>query len=152
ITPNVSQTANERPRARDLGITIGILPTGPNNAITDVIGVRVGHTTLSRGENVRTGVTAVLPHGGNLCRGKVPGAVCVGHRFGKVAGSTQVTERGDIEPPMLLTSTRSGPKTADFVMDYMLALPGKENVRSMNPLVAETNGGGLNDIRGRHMS
>ncbi len=152
ITPNVSQTANERPRARDLGITIGILPTGPNNAITDVIGVRVGHTTLIRGENVRTGVTAVLPHGGNLFSEKVPGAVFVGNGFGKLAGSTQVNELGEIETPILLTSTLSVPKTADFVMDYMLALPGNENVRSINPLVAETNDGGLNDIRGRHIT
>ncbi|HEX6280290.1 MAG TPA: P1 family peptidase, partial [Pyrinomonadaceae bacterium] len=121
-------------------------------AITDVAGVTVGHTTIARGENVRTGVTAILPHGGNLFREKVPGAVFVGNGFGKLAGSTQVNELGEIETPILLTSTLSVPKTADFLMDYMLALPGNEDVRSINPLVAETNDGGLNDIRGRHVT
>ena len=141
-----------RPRTRELGIKIGILPTGSNNAITDVPGVTVGQTTITRGENVRTGVTAIIPHGGNLFREKVPGAVFVGNGFGKLAGSTQVNELGEIETPILLTSTLSVPKTADFVIDYMLALPGNEDVRSINPLVAETNDGGLNDIRGRHIT
>ena len=146
-------TAQEaRPRARDLGIKIGVLPTGANNAITDVAGVPVGQTTIIRGENVRTGVTAVVPHSGNLFREKVPGAVFVGNGFGKLAGSTQVNELGEIETPILLTSTLSVPKTADFLMDYMLGLAGNEDVRSINPLVAETNDGGLNDIRGRHIS
>lgn len=145
-----SQTAN-RPRVRDLGIKIGILPTGEKNAITDVAGVTVGQVTIIRGENVRTGVTAIVPHTGNLFKEKVPGAVFVGNGFGKLAGSTQVNELGEIETPILLTSTLSVPKTADFVIDYMLALPGNENVRSINPLVAETNDGGLNDIRGRHI-
>src|SRR5215216_1141734 len=94
----------ERPRARDVGLRVGILPTGPLNAITDVAGVRVGHTTIIRGEDVRTGVTAILPHGGNLFREKVPGAVFVGNGFGKLAGSTQVNELGEIETPILLTS------------------------------------------------
>lgn len=153
VTGVLAQSASEtRPRARDVGITIGILPAGPNNAITDVAGVTVGQTTIIKGENVRTGVTAVLPHGGNLFREKVPGAVFVGNGFGKLAGSTQVNELGEIETPILLTSTLSVPKTADFLMDYMLALPGNENVRSINPLVAETNDGGLNDIRGRHIT
>ena len=142
----------QRPRAREIGIKIGILPTGPLNAITDVAGVTIGQTTLIRGENIRTGVTAIIPHGGNLFAEKVPGAVCVGNGFGKLAGSTQVNELGEIETPILLTSTLSVPRTADFVMDFMLALPGNENVRSINPLVAETNDGGLNDIRGRHIS
>ena len=141
-----------RPRARDLGIKIGVLPTGTNNAITDVGGVTVGQTTIIRGENVRTGVTAIVPHGGNLFREKVPGAIFVGNGFGKLAGSTQVNELGEIETPILLTSTLSVPKTADFLIDYMLALPGNEQVRSINPVVAETNDGGLNDIRGRHVS
>ena len=141
-----------RPRARDLGLTVGILPTGPLNAITDVEGVRVGHTTLIRGDNVRTGVTAVLPHPGNLFRDKVPGAVHIGNAFGKLAGSTQVEELGEIETPIMLTSTLSVPRVADAVMDYMLALPGNETVRSINPLVAETNDGRLNDIRGRHIT
>jgi D-aminopeptidase len=145
-----AQTQN-RPRARDLGITVGILPTGSLNAITDVPGVLVGHTTVIRGDNVRTGVTAILPHGGNLFQEKVPGAVFVGNGFGKLAGSTQVNELGEIETPVLLTSTLSVPRVADFVMDYMLALPGNEQVQSINPLVAETNDGFLNDIRGRHI-
>ena len=138
-----------RPRARDLGLKIGILPTGTNNSITDVAGVLVGHTTIVRGENIRTGVTAILPHNGNLFREKVPGAVYVGNGFGKLAGSTQVNELGEIETPILLTSTLSVPKTADFLIDHMLALPGNENVQSINPLVAETNDGFLNDIRSR---
>jgi D-aminopeptidase len=141
-----------RPRARELGITVGILPPGPLNAITDVQGVMVGHTTLIRGDNVRTGVTAILPHAGNLFQEKVPGAVFVGNGFGKLAGSTQVNELGEIETPILLTSTLSVPRVADFVIDYMLALPGNDKVQSINPLVAETNDGYLNDIRGRHVS
>ena len=145
-------TAQTRARARELGVTVGVLPTGPLNAITDVDGVLVGHTTLMRGDNVRTGVTAILPHAGNMFREKVPGAVFVGNGFGKLAGSTQVNELGEIETPILLTSTLSVPRTADFLIDYMLALPGNEDVQSINPLVAETNDGYLNDIRGRHLS
>ncbi|HTK37360.1 MAG TPA: P1 family peptidase [Pyrinomonadaceae bacterium] len=141
-----------RPRASGVGLKIGILPTGTLNAITDVDGVKVGQTTIISGENIRTGVTAVLPHGGNLFKEKVPGAVFVGNGFGKLAGSTQVNELGEIETPILLTSTLSVPKTADFLMDYMLALPGNENVRSINPVVAETNDGYLNDIRGRYIT
>jgi D-aminopeptidase len=144
--------AQNRPRAREAGVIVGVLPTGPLNAITDVDGVLVGQTTISRGDNIRTGVTAILPHGGNLFREKVPGAVFVGNGFGKLAGSTQVNELGEIETPILLTSTLSVPRVADFLMDYMLALPGNEDVQSINPLVAETNDGYLNDIRGRHIS
>jgi D-aminopeptidase len=140
----------ERPRARDIGLTIGVLPPGPLNAITDVAGVAVGHATVIRGADVRTGVTAVLPHSGNLFRDKVPGAVFVGNAFGKLAGSTQVNELGEIETPILLTSTLNVPRVADALIDYMLALPGNEGVTSINPLVAETNDGRLNDIRGRH--
>lgn len=141
---------NERPRARDIGLAVGSLPPGPLNAITDVAGVAVGHATLIRGDSVRTGVTAVLPHAGNLFREKVPGAVFVGNGFGKLAGSTQVNELGEIETPILLTSTLNVWRVADALIDYMLALPGNEDVRSINPLVAETNDGALNDIRGRH--
>ena len=141
-----------RPRASDLGITVGILPPGPLNAITDVAGVRVGHTTIIRGENVRTGVTAVLPHGGNLFREKVPGAVFVGNGFGKLMGSTQIEELGEIESPILLTNTLSVGRVADAAIDYMLALPGNEDVRSINIVVGETNDGRLNDIRGRHVT
>lgn len=143
---------NKRPRVREAGLKIGILPVGAMNSITDVAGVKVGHTTIIRGENIRTGVTAVLPHGGNLFAEKVPGAVFVGNGFGKLAGSTQVNELGEIETPILLTSTLSVPRTADFLMDYMLSLAGNENVQSINPLVAETNDGFLNDIRGRHIT
>lgn len=143
------QTANQRPRVRDLGVQVGVLPPGPLNAITDVAGVLVGHTTLVHGDNVRTGVTAVLPHGGNLFREKVPGAVLVGNAFGKLAGSTQVNELGEIETPILLTSTLAVPRVADALIDYMLALPGNEDVQSVNPLVGETNDGQLNDIRSR---
>ena len=141
----------QRPRARDLGLQIGVLPTGPLNAITDVPGVLVGQTTVIRGDDVRTGVTAILPHGGNLFREKVPGAVFIGNAFGKLAGSTQVNELGEIETPILLTSTLSVPRVADAVLDFMLALPGNEDVQSINPLVGETNDGYLNDIRGRHI-
>jgi len=144
--------ANVRPRASDLGLKVGILPTGPVDAISDVAGVEVGHMTIIRGSDVRTGVTAILPHAGNLFREKVPGAVLVGNAFGKLAGSTQVNELGEIETPILLTSTLSVPRAADALIDYMLALPGNEDVESVNPLVGETNDGYLNDVRGRHIT
>jgi len=140
-----------RPRARDAGVVVGVLPTGRLNTITDVAGVAVGHATLVKGDNVRTGVTAILPHGGNLFREKVPGAVFIGNAFGKLAGSTQVNELGEIETPIMLTSTLNVPRVADATIDYMLALPGNEDVQSINPLVGETNDGYLNDIRGRHV-
>jgi D-aminopeptidase len=145
-------TSNTRPRVSDLGLKVGILPTGPLDAITDVAGVEVGHTTIIRGDDFRTGVTAILPHSGNLFREKVPGAIFVGNAFGKLAGSTQVNELGEIETPILLTSTLSVPRVADALIDYMLALPGNEDVESINPLVGETNDGYLNDIRGRHIT
>ena len=141
-----------RPRARELGIVVGNLPTGPLNAITDVAGVRVGHTTVIRGENVRTGVTAILPHSGNLFREKVPAAVFVGNGFGKLMGSTQIRELGEIETPILLTNTLAVGRVADAMLDYMLALPGNEDVRSVNCVVGETNDGRINDIRGRHIT
>src|SRR5579864_3257464 len=140
-----------RPRARDLGIQGGVLAPGPLNAITDVPGVAIGHTTLVRGADVRTGVTAILPHPRNLFREKVSGAVFVGNAFGKLAGSTQVEELGEIETPILLTSTLNVWRVADALVDYMLALPGNETVQSINPLVGETNDGYLSDIRGRHV-
>lgn len=152
VLAQTNMPENKRPRVREAGLKIGILPTGAVNSITDVAGVKVGHTTIIRGENVRTGVTAILPHGGNLFTEKVPGAVFVGNGFGKLAGSTQVNELGEIETPILLTSTLSVPRAADFLMDYMLGLAGNENVQSINPLVAETNDGFLNDIRGRHIT
>jgi D-aminopeptidase len=145
-------TPNTRPRASDLGLKVGILPTGPLDAITDVAGVEVGHTTIIRGDNIRTGVTAVLPHSGNLYREKVPGAIFVGNGFGKLAGSTQVDEMGSIETPILLTSTTSVPRAADALISYMLVLPGNDDVLSINPVVGETNDGYLSDIRGRHIT
>jgi D-aminopeptidase len=143
---------SERPRARDLGIEVGVFPTGPLNAITDVQGVLVGHTTLVEGDRVRTGVTAVLPHGGNLFQEKVAGAVYVGNAFGKLAGSTQVEELGTIETPIVLTNTLSVGTALEAVVSYTLAQPGNARVRSVNALVGETNDGGLNDIRGFHVT
>jgi D-aminopeptidase len=151
IAAGMAAWAQERPRAREVGLDCWTLAPGPENAITDVEGVLVGHATLSRGDNIRTGVTAILPHAGNLFRDKVRGAVHVGNAFGKLAGSTQVNELGEIETPILLTSTLSVPRAADALLDYMLALPGNESARSVNPLVGETNDGALNDIRGRHV-
>jgi len=154
ITSAAAQNAapNNHPRARDLGIKVGVLPSGPLDAITDVAGVTVGHSTLIRGDDIRTGVTAILPHSGNLYREKVPGAIFVGNGFGKLAGSTQVEEMGDIETPILLTNTTSVPQVSDAVISYMLALSGNEDVFSINPVVGETNDGFLNDIRGRHIT
>jgi D-aminopeptidase len=143
---------NERPRTADLGLRVGVLPGGPLDAITDVAGVEVGHATIIRGDDVRTGVTAILPHSGNLYRDKVPGAVFVGNGFGKMTGSTQMDELGDIETPILLTSTTSVPRVADALISYMLALPGNQDVLSINPVVGETNDGYLSDIRGRHIT
>jgi D-aminopeptidase len=141
----------KRPRARDIGLVVGVLPAGRFNAITDVSGVRVGHATLVKGDSVRTGVTAVAPHEGNLFQEKVPAAVFVGNGFGKLMGSTQVNELGEIETPILLTNTLGVPRAADALLEWMLALPGNEEVRSVNAVVGETNDGFLNDIRGRHV-
>ena len=147
-----SAPSNTRPRSSDLGLKIGILPTGSLNAITDVAGVEVGHTTIVSGDKVRTGVTAILPHSGNLYRDKVPGAIFVGNGFGKLAGATQVDEMGEIETPIVLTNTVSVPLVADAVTTYILTLPGNQDVLSVNPVVGETNDGYLNDIRGRHIT
>jgi len=141
-----------RPGTKELGIKVGILPRGPNNSITDVGGVMVGHRTIVKGDDVSTGVTAILPHPGNIFMEKVPGSVFVGNGFGKLAGSTQVEELGEIETPIVLTSTLSVPRVADAVLDYVLGLSGNERVQSVNPLVGETNDGYLNDIRGRHIT
>ncbi len=138
-----------RPRARDVGIVVGSLPPGPLNAITDVAGVRVGHTTIARGDSINTGITAILPHGGNPFRDKVPAAIVVGNGFGKLAGSTQVNELGELESPIVLTCTLCVPRAADAVLTWLLGLPGNEDVRSANPVVAETNDGYLNTIRAR---
>lgn len=136
-----------RKRVRELGITPGVLPVGKWNAITDVPGVKVGHVTLIEGEDVRTGVTAILPHGGNLFQEKVPAGIVVGNGFGKLMGSTQVEELGEIETPILLTNTLSVPRAAQALIDWTLAQKGNEEVRSVNPIVGETNDGVLNNIR-----
>ncbi len=145
-------TGSNRPRARDLGVAPGVFPPGPLDAITDVKGVRVGHTTVIEGEAVRTGVTAILPHGGNLFQDKVAGAVFVGNVFGKLAGSTQVGELGTIETPIVLTNTLSVGTAIEAVVAYTLAQDGNGDVRSVNALVGETNDGSLNDIRGFHVT
>ena len=145
-TPAQSQ---DRERVRDLGIHPGILSTGQWNAITDVEGVMVGHRTLIEDDNIRTGVTAILPHDGNLYRDRVPAAVFVGNGYGKALGFTQVQELGEMETPIALTNTLSIFNAAHGVADYMLNQPGNENVRSINPVVGETNDGWLNDIRAR---
>jgi len=138
-----------RPRARDIGLVVGSLPPGPLNAITDVAGVRVGHATVAHGDSINTGITAILPHGGNVFRDKVPAAIVVGNGFGKLAGSTQVNELGEIESPIVLTCTLCVPRAADAVLTWLLGLPGNEDVRSANPVVGETNDGFLNNIRSR---
>ena len=140
-----------RPRARDLGLAPGVFAPGPLNAITDVTGVSVGHATLVVGDNVRTGVTVVVPHAGNVFQDKVAGAVFVGNAFGKLAGSTQVDELGTIETPIALTNTLSVGAVMDGLVRWTLDQPGNLNVRSVNALVGETNDGGLNDIRGQHV-
>ncbi|WP_303746911.1 DmpA family aminopeptidase [Stenotrophomonas pigmentata] len=138
-----------RQRARELGVAPGIFSPGSNNAITDVAGVRVGQVTLSTGNTVRTGVTAILPHPGNAYRSRVPAALHVGNGFGKFVGSTQVNELGELETPILLTCTLCVWKAADAMAEWMLAQPDMQQVRSLNVVVGETNDGGLNDIRAR---
>jgi len=150
LVSTYAQTA--RPRARDIGIAPGALTPGPLNAITDVAGVRVGQVTINTTDAVHTGVTAIVPHAGNLFQEKVAGAVFVGNAFGKLAGSTQVQELGTIETPIVLTNTLSVGTAVDALVRWTLAQPGNENVRSVNALVGETNDGGLNDIRGLHVT
>lgn len=140
-----------RPRGRDLGVAPGVFAPGPFNAVTDVAGVQVGQVTLIEGDNIRTGVTAIIPHEGNLFQQKTPAAVFIGNAFGKLAGSTQVEELGNLETPIILTNTLSVGTAVDSVVKWTLAQPGNENVRSVNALVGETNDGGLNDIRGQHV-
>jgi len=142
---------SERPRARDIGLAPGVFSPGPLNAITDVAGVSVGHATVIEGDSVRTGVTVVVPHPGNVFQDKVPGAVYVGNAFGKLAGSTQVDELGTIETPIALTNTLSVGAAMDGLVRWTLDQPGNQDVRSVNALVGETNDGGLNDIRGQHV-
>ncbi len=147
LLPMAGLSAQARATARDLGVVTGILPPGPLNAITDVRGVLVGHQTIVSGDSINTGVTAIIPHGGNIFQEKVPGAVVIGNAFGKLAGSTQVQELGELESPVILTCTLCVPRAADAVLTYLLNLPGNEDVRSANPVVGETNDGYLNNIR-----
>jgi D-aminopeptidase len=149
---SAGEAAATRPRPREAGIVFGILPPGPLNAITDVAGVKVGQITLIEGSSVRTGVTAVLPHGGNLYQDKVPAGFAVGNAYGKFMGSTQVKELGEIETPILLTNTLNVPEAAAGIIGWTLKQPGNEEVRSVNTVVGETNDGFLNDIRGRHVT
>ncbi|MGD0992609.1 MAG: P1 family peptidase [Gemmatimonadales bacterium] len=136
-----------RPRARDVGLVIGVLPTGALDAITDVAGVRVGQVTVTAGDSINTGVTAILPHGGNPFQEKVPAAVAVGNGFGKLTGIAQIRELGELESPIVLTCTLCVPRVADAVLGWLLALPGNESVQSVNVVVGETNDGYLNAIR-----
>jgi D-aminopeptidase len=149
ISPGWGQ---QRQRARQYGITIGVLPTGAHNAITDVKGVKVGHTTLIRDQHIRTGVTAILPHEGNLFQQKVPAAVFVGNGFGKLAGSTQVQELGNLETPIVLTNTLAVGTAMNAIVQWTLSQPENEQVQSVNALVGETNDGFLNDIRSRSVT
>lgn len=139
-------------RLRDHGIEIGVLAPGPLNSITDVKGVQVGHTTLVMGDSIRTGVTAILPHSGNIFQQKVPAAIFVGNGFGKLSGSTQVNELGNIETPVILTNTLNVATAMDAVIKYTLKLPGNEKVRSVNAVVGETNDAFLNDMRRQHVT
>jgi len=140
-----------KPRLRDWGVLIGVMSPGKFNAITDVSGVKVGHLTLIKGNSVRTGVTAILPHKGNIFQLKVPAAIYIGNGFGKLAGYSQIEELGNIETPIILTNTLGVPTAADALIDYTFLFAENKNVQSVNPVVGETNDGYLNDIRGRHI-
>ena len=145
--PSWAQTT--RPRARDVGLVVGVLPAGPLDAITDVVGVRVGQVTIVRGDSINTGVTAILPHGGNVFQEKVPAAVAVGNGFGKLTGIAQLDELGELESPIVLTCTLCVPRAADAVLTWILGIPGNQGVQSVNVVVGETNDGFLNAIRQR---
>ncbi|MGB8191668.1 MAG: P1 family peptidase [Chitinophagaceae bacterium] len=144
-------SASSQSRARDIGIKPGVLPTGRFNAITDVPGLMVGHTTLIKGDSIRTGVTAILPYNGNIFQQKIPAAIYVGNGFGKLSGVTQVKELGNIEAPIVLTNTLNVAVAMEAVIDHTLQQPGNAQVQSVNAVVGETNDGYLNDIRGRHV-
>jgi D-aminopeptidase len=143
---------NDRRRIRELGFAPGVLSPGPLNAITDVTGVRVGHVTFVQGEDIRTGATAILPHGGNLFQDKVPAGLAVGNGYGKLMGSTQIAELGEIETPIVLTNTLCVPRAAEAILDWTLAYPGNAQVVSVNPVVGECNDAVLNDIRRRALT
>jgi len=144
-------TLPQRPRARELGLAPGIMSTGPRNAITDVAGVRVGHHTLWRGDDVRTGVSVIMPHDGDPFDERVPAGLFVANGFGKLIGATQVMALGELETPIALTNTLSAPEVAAGLIEWTLTRPGHGDVRSVNAFVGETNDGRLNDIRGRHV-
>ncbi len=148
----IKQSWAQEKRARDFGIHIGVMTPGEQNAITDVAGVSVGHQTLIKGDNIRTGVTAILPHTGNLFQEKVPAGLFIGNGFGKLAGTTQILELGNIESPIVLTNTLNVAEGLAGVLEYTLSQPGNEKVQSVNAIVGETNDGYLNDIRGRHVT
>ncbi|MEO2016766.1 MAG: P1 family peptidase [Fuerstiella sp.] len=152
VDATAGETAGQRPRLRDMGISIGILPTGPTNSLTDVAGIQVGHRTIVEGDSVRTGVTVVKPHNGNVFLHKVPAAIHVANGFGKFVGSTQIEELGVLETPIVLTNTLSTFTAADALVGWVLNQPGCEDVRSVNPVVGECNDGFLNDIRRRRVS
>lgn len=143
------QASIQRPRARDIGLVTGIFPVGARNAITDVEGVRVGQVTVVSGDSINTGVTAIIPHAGNVFLERVPAAVFVGNGYGKLTGVTQLRELGELETPILLTCTLCVWRAADAMAQWMIVKPGMADVRSINPVVGETNDGGLNDIRKR---
>lgn len=145
----VDAGAGERPRARDVGVVVGVMPTGERNALVDVPGVAVGHATVVEGDAIRTGVTAVLPHRGDLYAERVPAALFVANGYGKLLGVTQLRELGELETPVLLTCTLCVWKAADALVEWQLGQPGMEGVRSLNAVVGETNDGFLNDIRAR---
>ncbi|MEW7291888.1 DmpA family aminopeptidase [Aquimarina sp. 2304DJ70-9] len=147
-----SNVLSQQKRARDYGIEIGVLKPGKNNAITDVDGVQVGHETIIEGNDVRTGVTAILPHTGNIFQHKVPAAIYIGNGFGKLAGYSQVKELGNIETPIVLTNTLSVSPAIDALISYTIEQPENQNAKSVNSVVGETNDGWLNDIRGRHVT
>lgn len=147
--PLSAQVDEPRPRAREIGIEVGIFAPGPLNAITDVAGVRVGHATIVRGDTVRTGITAIVPHAGNPYVDRVPASIHVGNGFGKLLGITQVQELGELETPIVLTCTLCVWRAADAMVEWLLGQPGMAEVRSINPVVGETNDGVLNDIRSR---
>jgi D-aminopeptidase len=138
-------------KPRELGIIIGVIPTGNNNTITDVPGVKVGQVTINKGDTVHTGVTAIIPHSGNIFQQKIPAGIYVGNGFGKLAGSTQVMELGNIETPIILTNTLNVSTAIDAVISYTLNQKENKEVRSVNAVVGETNDGFLNDIRGQHV-
>jgi D-aminopeptidase len=144
--------AQTKKRARDYGLKIGVMPTGQYNSITDVGGVKVGHTTLIIADSIRTGVTAILPHQDNIFQQKVPAAVFVANGFGKLTGTTQLIELGNLETPIVLTNTLSVASGIEGLVDYTLHAKGNENIKSVNAVVGETNDSFLNDIRGRHVT